>query len=178
MDKERILSKIDELDSYLGELDGIKPIDFEIYGSSVEKKRACERLLQISIESVIDVCNIVFSDLKLGLPRDEDEVIIKLGGEQVRLTTLDRFVNEQGLSHVDMIKADVEGYEAEVIRGSEQTIREHSPKLAFSIYHRTSDLIDLPLQVNKLGIYDLFIRSRIEGAFGFTLFARPKEGKG
>lgn len=78
MDKERILAKIDELDSYLGELEQVKPSSLEEYTTSIEKKRSCERILQIAIESVIDICQIIISDMKLGLPSDEDDMIKKL----------------------------------------------------------------------------------------------------
>ena len=77
VDRERILSKIDELDSYLSELKQILPRNFEEY-QQVEKKRACERLLQISIEVVIDVCNLLVSGLRLGLPAEEDDLFVKL----------------------------------------------------------------------------------------------------
>jgi len=83
MDKKRVLSKIDELDSYLAELDTIKPVNFEEYGNSVEKKRACERLLQISIEAVVDMCNMIISGLKLGLPANEEEILNKLENKRV-----------------------------------------------------------------------------------------------
>ena len=78
MDKEKILSKIDEIDNYLEELASIKPLDFKEYQNSIKDKRACERLLQISIESVIDICNILTSGLKLGLPSDEEDMFNKL----------------------------------------------------------------------------------------------------
>ena len=83
MDKKRILSKIDELDSYLDELDNIKPENLEEYKSSVKDKRACERLLQISIETVLDICNIITSNLKLGLPSDEDEIFNVLSRKKI-----------------------------------------------------------------------------------------------
>lgn len=47
------------------------------------KRRACERLLQISIECVLDICDIIFSDLKLGLPISEIDIIEKLKNEGV-----------------------------------------------------------------------------------------------
>lgn len=83
MDKQRILAKIDELDKYLEELESIKPTDLDDYKNSIENKRACERLLQISIESVIDICSIIFSDLKLGLPADEDIIFEKLADKKI-----------------------------------------------------------------------------------------------
>ncbi|MGD8986125.1 MAG: DUF86 domain-containing protein [Desulfobacteraceae bacterium] len=77
LDRERILAKLDELESYLRELKGIAPKSFEEY-QQTEKRRACERLLQISIESVIDVCNLFVSGLRLGLPAEEDDLFSKL----------------------------------------------------------------------------------------------------
>jgi len=43
LDRDRILSKLDELDSYLTELEDIMPKDYEEYVNSIEKKRSCER---------------------------------------------------------------------------------------------------------------------------------------
>ena len=67
LDKERLLAKIDELEGYLGELEQVKPTSFEEY-RKVEKKRSCERLLQLSIECMIDICALVVTGLRLGLP--------------------------------------------------------------------------------------------------------------
>ncbi len=75
--REKILGKIDELEGYLEELEKIKVKDFEEY-EKIEKKRACERLLQISVECVIDICNIIVSEKKLGTPVDEEDIIEKL----------------------------------------------------------------------------------------------------
>lgn len=78
MDKKRILAKIDELGGYLEELDSLKPIELEDYINSIKDKRTCERLLQISIKSVLDICGILITELKLGLPADEEAVFDKL----------------------------------------------------------------------------------------------------
>jgi len=77
LDKERILAKIDELDTYLNELVQIIPATFEEY-EQVEKKRACERLLQLCIECVIDVCRLFVSGLRLGLPSEENDLFDKM----------------------------------------------------------------------------------------------------
>lgn len=78
IDRERILAKLADLDSYLNELAQIAPSSFEEYIRSIEKRRACERLLQISIEAVIDICAILVQSLKLGLPSEEDDIFEKL----------------------------------------------------------------------------------------------------
>jgi len=77
LDKERILIKIDELKGYLQELAQIMPSDFSEY-QSIEKKRSCERLLQLSIESVIDMCKILVSNLRLGIPSEEIDLFESL----------------------------------------------------------------------------------------------------
>lgn len=65
VDRERILSKIAELRGYLRELREIAPKTFEEYKESKVKRRASERTLQISIECALDLCDIIFSGLKL-----------------------------------------------------------------------------------------------------------------
>ena len=77
LDKERLLAKIDELEGYLGELEQVKPTSFEEY-RKVEKKRSCERLLQLSIECMIDICALVVTGLRLGLPSEEDDLFERL----------------------------------------------------------------------------------------------------
>ena len=77
VDRHRILSKLDELDQYLREIKSILPGDFDEY-QAVEKKRSCERLLQLSVECVIDVCKLLVAGGKLGLPSGESDLFEKL----------------------------------------------------------------------------------------------------
>ena len=77
LDKDRILAKIDELDAYLGELKQIAPSGYAEY-QQIEKKRSCERLLQLCIECVIDVCKLIVVQLRLGLPSEENDLFAKL----------------------------------------------------------------------------------------------------
>ena len=87
LDRERLLAKIDVLDGYLKELREILPASFEEY-KKVEKRRACERLLQVSIECVIDICGLMVIGLRLGLPAEEDDLFDKL--EQAGIITSSR----------------------------------------------------------------------------------------
>ncbi|MFQ5917874.1 MAG: DUF86 domain-containing protein [Candidatus Binatia bacterium] len=77
VDRERVLARIDELDGYLKELHQTVPASFQEY-QNIEKRRACERLLQISVECVIDICHLFVSGLRLGLPAEEDDLFEKL----------------------------------------------------------------------------------------------------
>jgi uncharacterized protein YutE (UPF0331/DUF86 family) len=76
-DRERILAKMDQLEGYLNELREIMPRDFDAY-QKAEKRRACERLLQISVEAAIDVCHLLVTGLRLGIPSEEDDLFEKL----------------------------------------------------------------------------------------------------
>ena len=79
LDKKRILVKIDELNGYLDELEQIAPakLKFKEY-QEIEKKRSCERLLQLSIEAVIDICKLFVSGMRLGLPAEENDLFDKM----------------------------------------------------------------------------------------------------
>ena len=83
LDKNRILSKLDEMDSYLSELESIMPKSYDEYVGSIEKKRACERVLHILIECVIDVCALIVKGLRLGLPAEEEDLFEKLEREKI-----------------------------------------------------------------------------------------------
>lgn len=82
LDKERILGKIDELDIYLNELTQIIPINFEEY-QAIEKKRSCERLLQLCIECIIDMCKLFVAGLRLGLPSEENDLFDKMKKKKI-----------------------------------------------------------------------------------------------
>ncbi len=56
------------------------------------------------------------------------------------------------------IKFDVEGAEKEAIEGCEGIIRRARPSLWISAYHRTEDLFELPLQVQKIAPYRFHLR--------------------
>lgn len=83
LDKNRILSKLDELNSYLVELEEVMPKNYEEYVNSIEKKRSCERLLHISVECVIDVCSLMVKGLRLGLPSGEEDLFEKLERKKI-----------------------------------------------------------------------------------------------
>ena len=82
IDKSRILGKVDELNTYLSELMQIMPERFEDY-KKIEKRRSCERLIQLCIECTIDVCKLFVSGLRLGLPSEEIDLFHKLEEKKI-----------------------------------------------------------------------------------------------
>lgn len=57
---------------------------------------------------------------------------------EVSLETLDRLVAE-GLAPPAFVKIDVEGFEAEVVEGARETLREHAPRLLIEMHGRSPD---------------------------------------
>jgi FkbM family methyltransferase len=57
----------------------------------------------------------------------------------IKITTLDTFVREQGLTKVDFIKADIEGAERDMLAGARNMLKTFTPKLAICTYHLPDD---------------------------------------
>ena len=58
---------------------------------------------------------------------------------RVEATTLDDFVEQQGLERVDFIKADIEGAERNMLQGAQKVLKHFAPKLAICTYHLPDD---------------------------------------
>ena len=63
------------------------------------------------------------------------------------------------LEHANFIKYDVEGLEYNAILGSERIIRKCKPDLLVSMYHKSEDMYELPILINRLNPdYKLILR--------------------
>ncbi|MBI4591296.1 MAG: DUF86 domain-containing protein [Candidatus Rokubacteria bacterium] len=115
IDRDRLLAKLDELDGYLGELRSIAPERFEEY-LGVEKKRACERLVQVSVEAVIDACALLVAGLRLGLPGDEDDLFDKLARRGVISHPMaDTLRRMKGLRNLHQRLGDFDAFRREIL---------------------------------------------------------------
>ena len=54
---------------------------------------------------------------------------------------------------VNFIKMDTEGYEGNIIRGAQETIKVWRPTIVMSAYHRPEDPAELPKLVNAAAAY-------------------------
>lgn len=68
-------------------------------------------------------------------------------GIEIETATVDNLFKDKKVTY---IKMDVEGAEKEAIEGAEKTLGEQKPKLNIALYHRSSDIFDLPLQIAKI----------------------------
>jgi FkbM family methyltransferase len=56
-------------------------------------------------------------------------------GSDIVISTLDRFISDKSIERVNLIKIDVEGYETEVIKGAENSLKKMKPRLYIEIDH-------------------------------------------
>ena len=80
---KRILSLLDQLNSYVSELKAHLPASLKEYKTNIEKQRFVERTLQLAIEVCIDVSQHILKDMKLGLPDEEENLFDKLQNAEV-----------------------------------------------------------------------------------------------
>ena len=69
---------------------------------------------------------------------------------------------------ITFIKMDIEGAEADALMGAERQIKRNKPKLAISLYHKKSDIINIPLLIKQMvPEYKLYIRNTSAPGFPF-----------
>ena len=68
-------------------------------------------------------------------------------GSAVEIVALDEALKDQ---RVSFIKADIEGYEMDMLRGAEHLIRSQHPRMAICLYHKLMDYYEIPLYLHEL----------------------------
>jgi len=135
-----------------------------------------------NLERIVEIHNVGFSDIPATMKATSIDsgapwsfIDSGKGDEDVKITTIDTFVEENNLDKIDFIKMDVEGFEEKVIRGGCKTLKKFNPSLVIPLYHKTSDLTELPLLLRNLGKYNFYIRCKMEGPWGINLYCESKE---
>jgi FkbM family methyltransferase len=91
------------------------------------------------------------------------------GNTVIEVDTIDGILSGQ---RATIIKMDIEGAELNALKGAEQTIRKHKPKLAISIYHKADDFITIPQYIKSLvSGYKLYFRIHKCGTIDSVLYA-------
>ncbi|NHC07259.1 FkbM family methyltransferase [Azonexus fungiphilus] len=93
------------------------------------------------------------------------------GNIHVTCVALDQLV---GNTPIDFIKLDIEGTEIPALLGASRILERHRPTLAISLYHRPSDLWEIPALLERLfPDYRLYIRQHHFNSFDSVLYAIP-----
>ena len=72
---------------------------------------------------------------------------VSLQGELIETVSVDTLCENVQISY---IKMDVEGSEIEALNGARETLSQKKPKLNVALYHRFSDLFEIPLLIKKI----------------------------
>jgi FkbM family methyltransferase len=92
---------------------------------------------------------------------------------EVPCRTLDDLLAGRNPSY---IKMDIEGAEPSALEGCRQVIQEHAPVLAICLYHRQSDLWEIPLQIRQMtDRYSFFLRRYSDDCWEQVLYAIPHQ---
>lgn len=91
-------------------------------------------------------------------------------GNTVPLRSLDSLFHRMGPKPT-VIKADVEGVEADVLRGGQNLLRTARPDLIFSLYHRKNDFYEIPLSILRAGRYEIAIRQHTRSYGELVVYA-------
>ena len=80
--EQRLIDKLNEIEKYLEELEGIIPISLEIYQNDLKSKAACERYFEKIAESVVEHAFLCIKYFKLKTPEEEEDTfnILNDGG--------------------------------------------------------------------------------------------------
>ena len=70
--------------------------------------------------------------------------------------------------NVTFIKMDVEGAEVDALNGARNQIQKNKPKLAISLYHKYTDLLEIPVLIKQMvPEYKLYLRNNSAYDFPF-----------
>ena len=73
--RKKILCKLEQMNTYLNELDEILPDTKNKYLQNLIVRRACEKTIESAIEAVISIISMIVSSKNLGLPQSEDDLV-------------------------------------------------------------------------------------------------------
>ena len=106
------------------------------------------------------------------LSHDYNTRLDEQGGQTIRIQALDSLLLGQ---YASFVKMDIEGAELAALRGAKETIRVHKPCLAISIYHKSEDILDIPLYILELSAeYVFYLRHYTLDAIETVLYAIPR----
>ncbi|MBQ4431870.1 MAG: FkbM family methyltransferase, partial [Synergistaceae bacterium] len=107
--------------------------------------------------------------LRINTPGTSGSSVRSKGSTAVYLTTIDSIVKDE---RVTFIKMDVEGAELKSLMGARNTIIKNHPRLAVCVYHKPTDLCDIPGYILSLvPDYKFFLRHYSSCQFETVLYA-------
>lgn len=78
-----------------------------------------------------------------------DETLENDLDEPIDLIALDEYFEDKN-DKITFIKADIEGFELEMLEGAKNIIKKYKPNIALSIYHKWDDFFEIPQYLKSL----------------------------
>jgi len=149
---------------------------------SLQIARRCKKVYIIEpLPNFVDVLNLTFSQFEnveiipVALSDSEghcgmdskdisSSLIISEPGGQIKVTTIDKLFYERNIP-ISYIKADIEGYEINMLKGAFMTIKKYKPCIAITTYHKSNHAewiinylkqIDEKYKIRLVGIEDKY----------------------
>ena len=92
--KDEIKSKIDRILDSVSFIEESLPEDIKNFEDSRTLRNSIYKEIEFAIENVIDICNIINSDLRLGTPETEDSIIEHLNQNKIFDKKIIEIINE------------------------------------------------------------------------------------
>ena len=106
------------------------------------------------LKNVLHINTLAIGDKEQETDGNADNLsIITPGGNILNnfsTTTIDIYCERLKIKNVNYIKMDIEGAEADALRGGSKIIARDKPKLAISSYHKREDLWEIPILIKKI----------------------------
>lgn len=147
---------------------------------AVEPDEENYRRLQVNTKQMKNIaclkCGVASQDGVLRFSSDGTwtSAVDEMGNAEVEVKSVDNIVRETGVTY---IKADIEGYEEEMLLGAHETIVRNYPQLAIAVYHKKKDIFTLINSIHELrDDYDYYLRHYTELPIDSVLYAVRKDG--
>lgn len=89
------------------------------------------------------------------------------GTEKIKVVAIDDIIEEP----VTFIKMDIEGMEQAALLGSYKTIQKYKPKLAISVYHNSTDMVDIAeIVLGFRNDYKVYLRHYTKGCADTVMY--------
>jgi FkbM family methyltransferase len=90
----------------------------------------------------------------------------------IPIAMLDEELKDQKIT---FLKMDIEGYEMKALEGAKTIIQTNKPILAICIYHKDSDLWEIPMFIKSISDeYNFYLRN-YDGMIEYVLYAIPRD---
>jgi FkbM family methyltransferase len=157
------------------------PASYESLCRSLSDQRFHPVPLALSDEITSTTLNIGAASITNSLLRRETDTGKTI---QIQTDTVDRFCSEHGISHIDILKVDVEGAENRVFRGAQGMFSRGAVRSVFvevyfdPVYEGMPLMWDLHAQLGEVGfrlhgLYSLYAGGNGLLSFGNALYVQP-----